>query len=240
MANGMINACDLCGQCKAACPKGFDYPEVCQMARKIMVETEKMPPSAHEFGLLDQQFSLGEGFLARPQPGYDRCRYLFFPGCQALAVSPDTVEAAYRDLSERLSGGVGLILGCCGALSQWAGREDLAEEALEKIRSAWKEMGETEVICACPTCMKILKERTEIPVTGIWQVLLELGIDPVTEETVAIQDACGARGDHETQDQIRAFAAALGCQTEEIPFSGGSFSLLRIRRDGPVRKSGNV
>ena len=88
--------------------------------------------------------------------------------------------------------------------------------------------------------MKILKERTEIPVTGIWQVLLELGIDPVTEETVAIQDACGARGDHETQDQIRAFAAALGCQTEEIPFFGGSFSLLRIRRDGPVRKSGNV
>jgi len=219
MANGMINACDLCGQCKAACPKGFDYPEVCQMARKIMVETEKMPPSAHEFGLLDQQFSCGEGFLARLQPGYDRCRYLFFPGCQASAVSPDTVEAAYKDLSERLSGGVGLILGCCGALSQWAGREDLSEEALEKIRSAWKEMGEPEVICACPTCLRILRERTEIPAAGVWQKLLELGIDPVTEETVAIQDACGARGDQETQDQIRSFVSALGCRIEEAPLS---------------------
>ena len=59
MANGMINACDLCGQCKAACPKGFDYPEVCQMARKIMVETEKMPPSAHEFGLPGSAVFLG-------------------------------------------------------------------------------------------------------------------------------------------------------------------------------------
>ena len=168
-----------------------------------MVETEKMPPSAHEFGLLDQQFSCNEAFLARPEPGYEHCRYLFFPGCQASAVSPDTVEAAYRDLSGRLTGGVGLLLGCCGALAQWAGREDLASEALEKIRSVWKEMGEPEVICACPTCMKILRERTEISAVGVWQILLELGIDPVTDQTVAIQDACGARGDQKIQEQIR-------------------------------------
>ena len=219
MANGMINACDLCGQCKSACPNGFDYPEVCKMARKIMVETEKMPPSVHEFGLLDQQFSCNEAFLARPEPGYEHCRYMFFPGCQASAVSPDTVEAAYRDLSGRLTGGVGLLLGCCGALAQWAGREDLASEALEKIRSAWKEMGEPEVICACPTCMKILRERTEISAVGVWQILLELGKDPVTDQTVAIQDACGARGDQKIQEQIRDFAGALGCKVEEAPFS---------------------
>lgn len=65
MANKMINSCDECGQCKAACPNGFDYPEVCRIARQVMVETEKMPPSAHEFALLDQEFSNGEGFLER-------------------------------------------------------------------------------------------------------------------------------------------------------------------------------
>ena len=69
MANGMINACDLCGQCRAACPNGFDYPAVCAMARRIMVETEKMPPSAHEFGLLDQQFSLRRGLSGKASAG---------------------------------------------------------------------------------------------------------------------------------------------------------------------------
>ena len=78
MANGLINACDECGQCRAACPNGFDYPDVCRIARHTMVETKKMPPSAHEFALLDQQFSNGEAFLARKQPGFEKCRYVFF------------------------------------------------------------------------------------------------------------------------------------------------------------------
>lgn len=220
MANGMINACDLCGQCRAACPNGFDYPAVCAMARRIMVETEKMPPSAHEFGLLDQQFSCGEAFLARPQPGAESCRYLFFPGCQAAAVSPETVEAAYRDLCGRLTGGVGLLLTCCGALSEWAGRTDLLEEALEKIRSAWKDMGEPEVICACPTCMKLLKEKLRLPVAGVWKVLTETGVSPVTDQEMAVQDACGAREDEEIRSQIREFAGALGCRVRELPLSG--------------------
>lgn len=85
-------------------PNGFDYPDVCRIAKHTMVETGKMPPSTHEFALLDEAFSNQEAFLARPEPGYETCRYLFFPGCQASAVSPDTVEAAYADLRERLTG----------------------------------------------------------------------------------------------------------------------------------------
>ncbi|MFR6329978.1 MAG: hypothetical protein ACLUOI_14865 [Eisenbergiella sp.] len=130
MANGMINACDLCGQCRAACPNGFDYPAVCAMARRIMVETEKMPPSAHEFGLLDQQFSCGEAFLSRPQPGAESCRYLFFPGCQAAAVSPETVEAAYRTLRtayRRRGTAVGLLRRAVRV----GGTKRSAEEALK-------------------------------------------------------------------------------------------------------------
>ena len=113
-----------------------------------------MPPSAHEFALLDQEFSNGEAFLARPQPGYETCRYLFFPGCQAAAVSPRTVEITYRRLREELEGGTGLLLGCCGAISRWAAREELLQEALEKIRAAWESMGRPEILCACPTCLK--------------------------------------------------------------------------------------
>ena len=220
MANGLINACDECGQCKAACPEGFDYPDVCRIARRTMVETGKMPPSAHEFALLDQEFSNGEAFLARPQPGYETCRYLFFPGCQAAAVSPRTVEITYRRLREELEGGTGLLLGCCGAISRWAAREELLQEALEKIRAAWKSMGRPEILCACPTCLKNLRELTSLPARGVWEVLLELGTEPVTDQRVSIHDACGAREDGEIRAQIRRFAEALGCRVEEMPFAG--------------------
>lgn len=220
MANGLINACDECGQCKAACPEGFDYPDVCRIARRTMVETEKMPPSAHEFALLDQEFSNGEAFLARPQPGYETCRYLFFPGCQAAAVSPRTVEITYRRLREELEGGTGLLLGCCGAISRWAAREELLQEALEKIRAAWESIGRPEILCACPTCLKNLRELTSLPARGVWEVLLELGTEPVTDQRVSIHDACGAREDGEIRAQIRRFAEALGCRVEEMPFAG--------------------
>ena len=217
MANGLINACDECGQCRAACPNDFDYPDVCRIARHTMVDTGKMPPSAHEFALLDQAFSNNEGFLARSQPGFTSCRYLFFPGCQAAAVAPDTVEAAYRDLCARLEGGVALLLGCCGAISDWAAREDLLSEAVNRLLGAWEELGRPEVICACPTCMRTLERYGKLKARGIWEVLMETGVTPVSAETAAIHDACGARGDKKVQDQIRSFAKELGCRIQEIP-----------------------
>lgn len=220
MANGMINACDECGQCKAACPNGFDYPDVCRIAKSTMVETKKMPPSTHEFALLDQKFSNGEAFVAKAEPGYHKCRYLFFPGCQAGAVSPDTVEVAYEDLRARLSGGVGLVLGCCGAVSKWAAREDLKSEAIGRFETAWEGMGRPVVICACPTCKMVFEEERDIETLGIWEILLSLGIDRRSSGTVAVHDACSARGDRKTQEGIRAFIKALGCGIEEAAFSG--------------------
>ena len=48
-----------------------------------MVDTNRMPPSAHEFALMDMGFSTGEFCrLSRHQPGWSTSRYLFYPGCQ--------------------------------------------------------------------------------------------------------------------------------------------------------------
>ena len=63
--------------------------------------------------------------MCRPEPGYETCKYVFLPGCQAGAIAPESVRRAYADLRSRLSGGVGILLGCCGIISHWAGREEL-------------------------------------------------------------------------------------------------------------------
>ena len=96
--NKPMNACSLCGQCTVVCPNGFDMARVCHLARQNMVSTDKMPLAPHEFALLDMLFSNGDAFLARPQPGFASCRYVFFPGCHGRPMrtsAPDS-PAAWR------------------------------------------------------------------------------------------------------------------------------------------------
>ncbi len=42
-----------------------------------------MPPSTHDFALMDMAFSNSDDyFLVRHQPGTNASRYALFPGCQ--------------------------------------------------------------------------------------------------------------------------------------------------------------
>ena len=221
--NKAMNACALCGQCSVACPNGFDMAQVCAAARRNMVSTDKMPLAPHEFALLDMLFSNNEAFLARPQPGFEKCRYVFFPGCQAAAIAPATVKAAYLDLCERLEGGVALVLGCCGAIADWAGRTEMEEQVHEQLENAFARLGDPVVIAGCPSCAKELKAFSACEVRGIWELLLELGLPKeahALERPAALHDSCGARGDEQTQKAIRALAAQLGCTLVDTPWSG--------------------
>ena len=218
MMNRPINACSLCGQCKVLCPNGYDMAEVCQMARQNMVYTDKMSLAVHEFALMDMVFSNDEAFLCRKQPGYDTCKYVFFPGCQATAIAPATVRAAYLDLCNRLEGGVALMLGCCGAICDWAGRYEMQENTAKFLDEKLAELGNPTIIAGCPTCKKELSRHVTL---GIWDVLETIGLPEKAkrlEKPVAIHDACGARGDTETQDSIRRIAELMGCTVEATEY----------------------
>ena len=221
--NKPMNSCSLCGQCTVVCPNGFDMARVCHLARQNMVSTDKMPLAPHEFALMDMLFSNGDAFLCRPQPGFETCRYVFFPGCQASAIAPETVKAAYLDLCRRLEGGVGLMLGCCGAICDWAGRTELEEQTREFLDRELSRLGDPIVIAGCPTCRKELSRHEGVRTVGIWELLLQLGLPEGghgLDRPAALHDSCGARGDPETQKAIRTLAARLGCELVETPDSG--------------------
>jgi len=223
MMNKPINACSLCGQCTVLCPNGYDMAEVCHMARQNMVSTGKMPLAPHEFALMDMVFSNDEAFVCRSQPGYDRCKYVFFPGCQATAIAPATVRAAYLDLCSRLEGGVALMLGCCGAICDWAGRYEMYGNTVEFLNQQRSLLGDPIVIAGCPTCKKQLTHQMDGEVLGVWEMLESVGLPPKAagmNKPMALHDACGARGDHETQESIRRIARMLGCELAETPYSG--------------------
>ena len=218
MMNKPINACSLCGQCSVLCPNGYDMAEICHMARQNMVFTGKMPLAPHEFALMDMVFSNGEAFLCRKQPEFEQCKYVFFPGCQATAIAPATVRAAYLDLCSRLDGGVALMLGCCGAICDWAGRYEMQEDTVKFLDEKMAELGNPTVIAGCPTCKKELSRYKTI---GIWEVLEEIGLPEKAkrmQKPIAIHDACGARGDEATQNSIRRLAEKMGCTITDTEY----------------------
>ena len=221
MMNKPINSCSLCGQCTVLCPNGYDMAEICHIARQNMVSTGKMPLAPHEFALMDMVFSNEEAFLSRPQSGYETCKYVFFPGCQATAIAPATVRAAYLDLCKRLPGGVALMLGCCGAICDWAGRYEMYEDTTAFLDAELQKLGNPIVISGCPTCKKELSAHKNWEVHGIWEILEQIGLPDTrshTEMPVAMHDACGARGDADTQNAIRRIAESMGCQVMETPY----------------------
>lgn len=222
-ANKMINSCNLCGQCESICPNGLDMGRVFNAARNLMVTSEKMPPSAFEFGILDMEYSNGEDFfLARHQLGKEESKYIYFPSCQLAASEPELVIKVYEDLQEKLEDGVGILLSCCNIMAHWAGEKELFEENTEKLKKIIKDMGNPIVISSCPMCLKTLKEYGDIKVEGIWNIIKDnkFQFDTIENETsLAVYDSCSARYDKETQDSIRYLVENLGYKTENIKYN---------------------
>ena len=94
--------------------------------------------------------------------------------------------------------------------------------ALAQLKQELAKLGDPMIIAGCPSCMKQLKESLGARVTGIWEILKEIGLPGQAkglEIPVAIHDACGARGDTQTQDTIRELLADMGCTVVNTEYS---------------------
>ena len=220
-ANKMINSCAVCGLCAQVCPNGLDMGEVFLDSRQAMAAKGKMPPSVHDFALRDLEFSISDHFaLSRHQPGHSASKFIFFPGCQLAASMPDHVEKTYAYLRDKLEGGIGLMLGCCGAPAEWAGRMDLFQTSLQRMESDWRRLGEPRIIAACATCIKILRQHLpQIQIMSLWEAFVENGLPDETKnrqsQHLCIHDPCAARLDRKMQDQARSLLMKMGMTLEE-------------------------
>jgi len=221
-ANRMANTCSLCGLCSAVCPEHLPMGDFCLEARQSMVEKGKMQPSFHDFALRDMAFSNSPAFaMARHQPGTTSSATLFFPGCQLSASSSDHVVSAYAHLTERMRGGVGLMLGCCGAPAHWSGQDELFQAGLRSFSDEWEQMGRPRVVTACSTCFSVFKEHLpDLPVTSLWTLLEEIGLPERPERSHAapfgIHDPCTTRQEDEIQKSVRSLLKRMGVSTIEL------------------------
>lgn len=231
LANSLVNSCSLCGLCGRVCPQGFDMAVLNLHARREMIAAGTMPPSAHEFALEDMEAASGpECALLRPDPATPTdggAAHLFFPGCQLSASHPQHVHSAYELLRAQLSGGVGLMLRCCGIPANWAGREEVFANALAKLRADWESLGRPRIIAACAGCLSVLRDfAPDISAVSLWEALegLELpeqsGNPDRGGEQLALHDPCTARDNAPFRLAARALAKRLGLATAELALSG--------------------
>ncbi len=229
MAKGtthQANSCSLCGLCKEVCPTDLDMGQANSQFKRLLSADGRLPAAFHDFWLRDLESTAGDDFfLVRSQPGTAGSRHLFFPGCQLGASDPDHVVNTYRYLTERMGGGVGLYLGCCGAPADWAGRADLLEKSIEAIRANWEQQGRPQIILACPTCHKMFARHLGgVPVKSLWDILNEQGLPDGyvrgNGAPVALYDPCSSRYLPGVQKSVRDLLAGMGYDVEELRMSG--------------------
>ena len=225
-SNQFINSCALCGLCGEVCPTDVDMGAICKNARTQMVEQKRMPPSAHDFALRDMAFSNGDKFsLARNAPSTLNSAYVFFPGCQLSASSPEYVEQAYAFLTSAFPGeGVGLMLRCCGAPADWAGRMDLFAASQAEFQAYYEKLGKPKVILACSSCYQMFQSHhPEIEILSFWDLFDKLGPQQFPERgfsaPLAIHDPCSTRYEAHIQDSVRNILQKMGCEIQELPLS---------------------
>jgi Fe-S oxidoreductase len=225
-ANKLINSCMLCGLCTEICPEDFSMAQLCLRARRLMVDGGTMPLSTHEFALADMEGANGPDFaLMRAEPGAHRCAQLFFPGCQLGGEPEGKIPEPYAFLREKLVGGVGLALGCCGVPALWSGREDLFRETMDRFRRAWEALGRPRLVAACASCLEAFaRGAPEIPAISLWRVLAEETgfpdtFGPTPPGPLAVHDPCASRHDAASQAAVRHILHDLGLATEELSLS---------------------
>ncbi len=174
-ANKMIDSCSLCRLCYEVCPTRPRLRRGRREARREMVRQDRMPASAFSFALEDLRLAVSDGFvLSRHAPDHDTSEAVFFPGCQLAASNPAHVEWVYAHLRERYSPATGLLLYCCGAPADWAGRPDVLDATLAGLRARLQSLGSPRVILACPTCETVFAAHLPgVETVSLWEVLRE-------------------------------------------------------------------
>lgn len=224
-ANKMINSCTMCGLCGTVCSSHLDLKDIVAETRKSMVSRGKMPPSAHDFALKDMEFSNSEEFaMQKHQPGFDKSKYAFFPGCHLSSSSPEYVKKVYDYLTSSTDEGVGLMLGCCGSPAEWAGREELFQSSMKILKEKWEQMGKPIVITACSSCTNIFdRYASEMEIVSLWEYIVEHGLPKdykkKEKRSFTIHDSCTTRYNEKLQNSVRDIVKELGHDVEELEYS---------------------
>ncbi len=219
-------SCSLCGCCKRVCPKNIDLGEVFFTMREEISTYNggKSPLKGHSVMHFHQSFSNSP--LFKGIYGDKKVKRLFMPGCSLSGYDPELVIKIYNYLNEKL-GHTGLLLYCCSKPTKDLGEIDLFRKRYESFINEVKSFENVEIITACQSCFRVLKEEsTDIKTTSLWKVLKEIDIpkDSIGKGKdckleFSIKDSCQSLDDKEIGESIRYIINRLGYNLKSLDFT---------------------
>ncbi|NLF80508.1 MAG: FAD-dependent oxidoreductase [Clostridia bacterium] len=219
--NRMVNSCTDCGCCEQVCPFDIATGDQVMAARRQMFERKQIPPAYHYYWLRDMQHATSdEGSLFLPAPHGKKAKYLFFPGCQLGASDPRYPYAAY-ELLRRVEPQTAVDIDCCGAPAYWAGDAETHRQMLAKLYQRWQEAGKPTVVCACYTCLRLIRRfLPDIEAVSLYQVLAQAeGLqlpDQSGRPEYALVDPCSAKYDATAREDMLALADRMNVKGQPL------------------------
>lgn len=124
----------------------------------------------------------GQATISKGSGEVPKCTSVFFPGCSFLNYAMPLVSAVYGTLldAEQVDG---ISVLCCGKILSYEPNGDALRESFEEeLRAAVSKTDIERFICACPNCVKALREAFEcdertdhIKIDVLPQVFADLG-----------------------------------------------------------------
>lgn len=224
VATRLISTCNQCGLCKEVCPVDIDTGDFLLQSHYAMRRKGAMPWAFHDFWLKDMEFTDGEKIsLCKIPEGYDKSKYVYFPGCQLGASDTKYVIESYRYLL-KYNPDTALLLHCCGAPADWAGDEAVHDKTIQSIRNNWIEIGKPILIFSCTTCKQMFdKHMPEIKGVYIYELMAEWGInikENVRDEAVSVFDPCTSRHEPKLQQSVRILAKQADLTLNPLSYEG--------------------
>lgn len=191
--------CFLCGECEKVCPVGID-------GREVFLELRRKQVSANNGKIAESGYDM----LIKEKADYIFRNYknvlpgrVLFTGCNFPSFFPKTTKYIANYLKKEA--GIGTIYDCCGKPIAELGLEREEEKIIERINIRLKKDNIQEVIMLCPNCYYFLKDRLDVKVTGIFEVLKELHIGKKVEDEVNLFMPCPDKKDRRWLEDLKYF-----------------------------------
>lgn len=215
----MSYECSLCGLCSAVCPEKLDIRGMFIKMRRETVERGIAPLANHETLLRYEQAGMSRLFTFYALP--KGCKEVLFPGCAFAGTRPALTRKLFH-LLEDINPGLGIVLDCCGRISDDLGRQEFAQTMLAELQDYLLSHGVEDMIVVCPNCYGMFRGYADgLNVKMVYEVLPDVpGLRAHNNKSFVIHDPCSMRNNPACQDRTRQLLSTAGINFRNMAHTG--------------------
>jgi Fe-S oxidoreductase len=210
--------CSLCGLCNAVCQEGLNPEEMFRKMRRESVIHGKGKFSGHDSLLLYERTGMSRLFTFYGLP--ESCSRVLFPGCAFAGTRPELTKKLFDSLKAE-DQSLGIVLDCCGRISDDLGRENFSREMIQEMQDYLTGKAVSEVIVVCPNCYGMFRKYAgNLNVKTIFEALPQTGVSNPSGRSAVIHDPCSTRFSSSYHEMVRKRLMLSGINVQEMAHSG--------------------